>query len=103
MQRGSPMDRVDVETSSDVVNHNILLRVIHVNISTVQRVSLCEDDSARISNIADLRIFECFRVAVCASRQELERKRQRMMAINRCLTLTFRQSPGRKPQFLHPG
>jgi hypothetical protein len=30
-----PMDRVDVKTGSDVVNHDILLRMIHVNISTV--------------------------------------------------------------------
>ena len=30
-----PVDRVDVETSSDVVYHNILLQVIHINVSTV--------------------------------------------------------------------
>jgi len=35
MDRGRPMDRVDVETGGDVVNHDILLRKVHVNISTV--------------------------------------------------------------------
>ena len=35
MDRGRPIDRVDVKTGGDVVNHYILLRMVYVNISTV--------------------------------------------------------------------
>ena len=42
MDGGRPVDRVDVETSSDVINYNNFLRMIHINISTVWWVNLNE-------------------------------------------------------------
>jgi hypothetical protein len=52
-----------------------------------------KDSRERMSHIADLRIRECFRVAVCASRQELESVSAWPDLSNQ---LTFHQSPGRK-------
>jgi hypothetical protein len=42
MDGGRPVDRVDIETSGDVINYNIFLRMIHINISAVWWVGLNE-------------------------------------------------------------
>jgi len=58
-----------------------------------------KDDKKGTPNIADLIVLECFRVAVWASRQELESVSARPNLINQ---FTFHQSPGRKSQYLPP-
>lgn len=93
---------IDIEACGDIVDDKILLKLINVRIPAVYLSVKFTNTVKELTHIGLFRDFECFKVAVWESQQDLCDCLVLLKAQDTKTPQTFRQIQGRRLRSLHP-